>query len=188
MAIKSTIEKLKARISVLEKDRQRKVDEQTMPYNKSGIDIKSVENLKTQSDTYEIHNIEVSGDASTGALLEVTTESDFQYSICIGDYVCCITESENVYWGRVDSFDEKILVLQSEEIGIATSIPYSVITHINSRWRARIFEGDFPKSRKITLFPFCCIYFVHFCLLTFLFSFFRSSRINALIYPILEST
>ena len=28
MAIKSTIEKLKARISVLEKDRQRKVDEQ----------------------------------------------------------------------------------------------------------------------------------------------------------------
>lgn len=136
MAIKSTIEKLKARISVLEKDRQRKVDEQTMPYNKSGIDIKSVENLKTQSDTYEIHNIEVSGDASTGALLEVTTESDFQYSICIGDYVGCITESENVYWGRVNSFDEKILVLQSEEIGIATSIPYSVITHINSRWRA----------------------------------------------------
>lgn len=108
--------------------------EQKMPYNKSGIDIKSVEALKTQSDTYEIHDVEVSGDASTGTLLEVTTESDFQYSIRIGDYVGIITESKNVYWGRVDFFDDKSLVLQSEEIGIATSIPYSVITHINSRW------------------------------------------------------
>lgn len=151
MAIKSTIEKLKARISVLEKDRQRKVDEQTMPYNKSGIDIKSVENLKTQSDTYEIHNIEVSGDASTGALLEVTTESDFQYSICIGDYVGCITESENVYWGRVDSFDEKILVLQSEEIGIATSIPKafpisSIAFRFNQRLDSTIYTSNNIKE------------------------------------------
>lgn len=107
--------------------------EQKMPYNESGIDIKSDEGLKMKFDTYEIHNVEVSGDASTGQLLEVTTESDFQYSIRIGDYVGIITESKNIYWGRVDSFDEKSLVLQFEEIGIAISIPYSVITHINSR-------------------------------------------------------
>ncbi len=107
--------------------------EQKMPYSESGIDIKSDEGLKMKFDTYEIHNVEVSGDASTGQLLEVTTESDFQYSIRIGDYVGIITESKNIYWGRVDSFDEKSLVLQFEEIGIAISIPYSVITHINSR-------------------------------------------------------
>lgn len=40
--------------------------EQKMPYNESGIDIKSDEGLKMQFDTYEIHNVEVSGDASTG--------------------------------------------------------------------------------------------------------------------------
>ena len=39
MAIKSTIEKLKARISVLEKDRQRKVDEQIELILKTDPDI-----------------------------------------------------------------------------------------------------------------------------------------------------
>lgn len=73
--------------------------EQKMPYSESGIDIKSDEGLKMKFDTYEIHNVEVSGDASTGQLLEVTTESDFQYSIRIGDYVGIITESKNIYWG-----------------------------------------------------------------------------------------
>ena len=57
MAIKSTIEKLKARISVLEKDRQRKVDEQIELILKTDPDIlqinSQIDDLKKMVKTSE---------------------------------------------------------------------------------------------------------------------------------------
>lgn len=57
MARKSTIEKLKARISVLEKDRQRKVDEQIELILKTDPDIlqinEQIDNLKKMVKTSE---------------------------------------------------------------------------------------------------------------------------------------
>ena len=57
MARKSTIEKLKARISVLEKDRQRKVDEQIELILKTDPDIlqinAQIDNLKKMVKAFE---------------------------------------------------------------------------------------------------------------------------------------
>lgn len=83
----------------------------------------------SQSNAYEVYYIGVSGDADTGPLLEVTTETDFKYDFKIGQKLMVVTDSKRIFKGKLSSFSEESLKIRKNE-RIEECIPFEVITHV----------------------------------------------------------
>lgn len=95
----------------------------------SKIVISDVDYLLSQPYAYEVHYIKVSGDADTGSLLEVTTETDFQYNFELGQKLMVVTTDKNVFNGTLSFFNEESLTIKPNE-EIDALIPFEIITHI----------------------------------------------------------
>lgn len=77
----------------------------------------------------KIKYIAISGDADTGPLLEITTETDFQYSIELGQELVVVPNSNNIFKGKLSFFDDTSLKIR-QKTGIEIYIPFEIITHI----------------------------------------------------------
>lgn len=95
----------------------------------SKVFVSDLDYLLSQPNAYEVHYIEVSGDADTGPLLEVTTETDFQYGFKIGQELMVVTDSKRTFKGNLSFFsDESLKIRKNERIEVC--IPFEVITHV----------------------------------------------------------
>lgn len=95
----------------------------------SKIFVSGFDKRLSQSKVYEVHYIGVSGDADTGPLLEITTETDFQYDFKIGHELMVVTDFKRTFKGNLSSFSEESLKIRENE-KIEVCIPFEVITHI----------------------------------------------------------
>lgn len=103
--------------------------------------------MLSQPYAYEVHYIKVSGDADTGSLLEVTTETDFQYNFELGQKLMVVTTDKSVFNGTLSFFNEESLIIKpNEEIDVL--IPFEIITHIIER-NAKKKTREVPNVEKL---------------------------------------
>lgn len=95
----------------------------------SKIFVSGFDKLLSYSKVYEVHYIGVSGDTDTGPLLEVTTETDFQYDFKIGHELMVVTDFKRTFKGNLSSFSEESLKIREND-KIEVCIPFEAITHI----------------------------------------------------------
>lgn len=91
--------------------------------------VSNLDYLLSQPNTYEAHSLAVTGDADTYPLLEVTTETDFQYDFKLGQELMVVIHSKRAIKGILSFFDDESLKLRKNG-GIEVCIPFEVITHI----------------------------------------------------------
>lgn len=95
----------------------------------SKVFVSRLDYLLSQSNAYEVHHLQISGCLDTGPLLEVTTETDFQYDFKIGQELMVVTDSKRTFQGSLSFFSAETLKIRQNE-RIEVCIPFEAITHV----------------------------------------------------------